>query len=462
MSGLFGSLSIALSGLSVSQQEMETTSNNVANANTPGYTREVAVTAAGDPVQLGSLSIGTGVVFEKIESLRDSMLQIQINQATQQNSSLNSSLSQLQQIQTQFANSSSGIGADISNFFNSLEQLSPDPSDLTLRQSVLTAADTMASDFNTAAGNLATQRTNVDQNIVQTVTQVNSLTSQLAAVDQQISNVQATDPNPGTLVDQQNNLIQQLSALIGVQVIPTNSGITVATANGTALVSGSQSFALTTQVQSDGMHDIMAGTDDITSSLTGGSLAGLVQIRDQEIPSIGSTLDQLAAGLATALNSANAQGYDLEVPPVLGGNIFAPPPIGGVGAAAAMTVTMTNPTLLAASSDGSTGSNGNLANLLAVASQNIVNGQTPIDAYSNLVGQVGSATSNTSADADALNTILQQLQDQNGSVSGVSLDEEASNLIQYQSAYQAAARVVSTINLLLLDAVNLGMDEAEE
>jgi flagellar hook-associated protein 1 FlgK len=188
----------------------------------------------------------------------------------------------------------------------------------------------------------------------------------------------------------------------------------------------------------------------------------LIQIRDQEIPSIGSSLDQLAAGLSTALNSANAQGYDLETPPVLGGNIFSTPPAGGIGAAAAITVTMTDPSLLAASSDGSTGSNGNLVNLSAVATQNIINGQTPIDAYSNLVGLVGSATSNTSADANASNTILQQLQDQNGSVSGVSLDEEASNLIQFQSAYQAAARVVSTINLLLLDAVNLGMDQAEE
>ena len=112
MSSLFGTLSIALSGLSVSQQEMESTSNNVANANTPGYTREVAETVPGDPIEIGALSVGTGVVLEKIESLRDPMLQIQINQATQQNSSLNSSLTQLQQIQTQFASSSSGIGAD--------------------------------------------------------------------------------------------------------------------------------------------------------------------------------------------------------------------------------------------------------------------------------------------------------------------------------------------------------------
>jgi len=101
-----------------------------------------------------------------------------------------------------------------------------------------------------------------------------------------------------------------------------------------------------------------------------------------------------------------------------------------------MTVTMTDPALVAASSDGTSGSNGNLANLSAVANQAVANGQTPIDAYSTLVGQIGNTTSNTSADADASNAILQQLQDQNGSVSGVSIDEEASNLIQYQTAYQ--------------------------
>ncbi len=462
MSGLFGSLSVALSGLSVSQQEMETTSNNVANANTPGYTREVDDLAAGDPVEVGSLSIGTGVVLDKIESLRDPMLQIQINQATQQNSSLNASLAQLQQVQTQFASSTSGIGADISNFFNSLQQLSPDPSNLTLRQSVLTAADTLATDFNTAAQNLQTQRSNIDQNVVQSVSQVNSLTSQIASVNQQISNLQSVNQDPGALVDTQNNLIQQLSGLIDVQVIPTDQGITLATSNGTALVSGSQSFALSTQLGSDGVQHIFSGSQDITNSLTGGSLAGLIQIRDQEIPSIGSSLDQLAAGLATALNAANAKGYDLENPPVQGGNIFAPPPANGVGAAATFTVSMTDPSLLAASSDGTPGSNGNLAVLSAVADQAVANGQTPIDFYSDLVGQVGTAASSASADADSSSMILQQLQDQNGSVSGVSLNEEASNLIQYQTAYQAAARVVSTVNLLLLDAVNLGMDQAEE
>jgi flagellar hook-associated protein 1 FlgK len=460
MSGLFGTLSIALSGLSVSQDEMATTSNNVANANTPGYTREVTDIAAGDPIEKGAIGYGTGVVLEKIESLRDPILQIQINQATQQNSSLNTSLTELQQIQSQFASSSTGIGADISNFFNSLQQLSPDPTSVTLRQSVLTAAGTLATDLNTAAQTLQTQRSDIDQNVVQSVSQVNSLTSQIASVDQQISTLQNAKQGTGTLVDTQNNLIQQLSALIGVAVIKTDQGISVATANGTALVSGSQSFALTTQLGTDGVQHVMSGAQDLTTSLSGGSLGGLIQIRDQEIPSISSSLDQLAAGLSTNINAANAKGTDLNG--AVGGNIFATPPVGGVGAAATLTVTMTNPSLIAASSDGTVGSNGNLANLSAVATGLLANGQTPINSYANLVSQVGSDTSNTSADADSSSLILQQLNDENGSISGVSLDEEASNLIQYQTAYQAAAHVVSTVNLLLLDAVNLGMDAAEE
>jgi flagellar hook-associated protein 1 FlgK len=400
-------------------------------------------------------------VLDKIESLRDSILLIEIGQSTQQNSALNASLTQLQQIQTQFASSTSGIGDDISNFFESLQQLAPDPTNLNSRQSVLDAANALATDFNNAATTLQTQSSNIDQTVVGTVTQVNSLTSQIASIDQQISDVQgATDGNgSGTLIDTRNNLIPRLSTLIDVHVIPTGQGITLATSNGTTLVSGTTSVALTTELDG-GVHDIFAGAQNITSSLTGGTLAGLIQVRDQNIPSIGSSLDQLAAGLANGLNAANAQGFDLNG--AAGGNIFTPPPASGVGAAATLAVSMTDPSLIAASSDGTSGSNGNLAVLSAVGTTDLSGGQTPIGTYASLVSQVGSETATTSADADSSSLILQQLRDQNGSVSGVSLNEEAANLIQYQTAYQSAAKVISTINLLLLDAVNLGMDQAEE
>ena len=140
--------------MSVSQQELETSSNNVANANTPGYSREIADTRPGDPVVYTPLTFGTGVVLDKIQSVRDPILEIQLNQETQQQSSLNAQLEQLQQIQTQFVSSSSGIGADISNFFSSLQKLSPDSTNLALRQGVLTAAGNLASDFNNASNSL--------------------------------------------------------------------------------------------------------------------------------------------------------------------------------------------------------------------------------------------------------------------------------------------------------------------
>src|ERR1700676_4733666 len=165
MSGLFGSLSIALTSLSVSQQEMAVTGNNVANANTPGYSREIPAATAGDPIIISALSFGTGVVLQKIESLRDTILEIKLHQETQQQSKLSTELGQLQQIQTQFGSASTAIGAHITNLFNSPPPPTPDPANLALRQGVLTTARNMASDFNTAAHNLQTQRSNLELNV---------------------------------------------------------------------------------------------------------------------------------------------------------------------------------------------------------------------------------------------------------------------------------------------------------
>jgi flagellar hook-associated protein 1 len=455
MSGLYGSLSIALSALASSQQALETTSNNVANANTPGYSRQRAVLEPALPVVYGSLTFGTGVVINKIESLRDPILEIQLNQETQQQSRLDTELQQLQQIQTGFGSATTGIGADITQFFNALQKLSPDPTNLALRQAVLTAAGNLATDFNTSATNLQTQATNLNQSVTESVGQVNTLTSEIARVNQQISYLENVHQDASSLVDQQTSLIRKLSGLIDVQVIPTDQGISLTTSNGAPLVSGSQSFALSTQLASNGAERVMSGSQDITDKLTSGSLAGIIQIRDVQIPGMLGQLDQLAAGLSTALNTANQTGYDLSGN--LGGNLFVAPPAGGTGAASAIKLAIADPALVAASSDGTPGSNGNMANLSAVHDQGVVNGQTPLDYYSNVVFQVGSTTSNTSADASAASQILQQLQDQRGSVSGVSLDEEAANMVQYQTAYQAAARVVSTVNALLSDAVNLGL-----
>ena len=460
MSGLSGSLSIALSALMANQQALEATANNVANANTPGYTRERPVLVPRDPVTLDPWTFGTGVVLEKLESLRDPILDLRVSQATQDQGKLNTSLAALEQLQVMFSSNDSGIGAAISNLFDSFQQLSTDPTSPSLRQGVLTAAGDLATAFKTTAHNLGTQRINLDLNVRDTVNQINMLTSQIAAVNVQISSLENLHEEASTFIDQRTSLIQQLSSLVDVSTINTENGLALTTSNGTPLVTGANSFALTTSPGTDGMQHIMAQGRDITAQLTSGKLAGLIQVRDQTIPKILSDLDQLAGELATALNAAQQQGFDLNGD--AGENLFVTPPQGNVGAAANLAVAITDPSLIAASSDGSEGSNGNIANLLAVHDNPIVNGQKPMDFYANVVFQVGSYTSNAAADLDAANQVLLQLQDQRNSVSGVSLDEEATNMIQYQTAYQAAARVIATIQNLLLDTVNLGVQTVQQ
>jgi flagellar hook-associated protein 1 FlgK len=453
MSSLNASLATALSGLTADQGALEATSNNVANANTPGYSREVPVLVASDPIVQDPLTFGTGVTLQSIESIRDPILESQIQQETQTQGQLTSLVSALSQTQVNFTSSTGDIGTAITNFFNSVNQLSTSPADLSLRQGVLTAADNLASSFNTTADNLTSQTTSLNQSVVQTVGQINQLTTQIAQLNGQISSLENVGESAGTFIDQRTQAIDQLSSLVDVSVIQSNNTITLTTASGTALVAGQQSFQLTTQPVASGAQDVFAQGNDITSTIVAGQLGGVLQALDQQIPSIQNQLDTLAAGLANSINGVQTAGYDLNGN--LGTDLFTPPPASGAGAAASLSVAITNPSLIAASSDGTSGSNGNADAMYALNSQPIIDGQNPTDYYSGVVFNVGNAVSNATAEQNASSLVLQQLNDQNSAVSGVSLDEEAANMIQYQQAYAASAQVITSINDMMYAVINM-------
>jgi flagellar hook-associated protein 1 FlgK len=401
---------------------------------------------------VGNLTIGTGVSLSKLESVRDPILQLRIQQETGQQGQLNSFIGALNQTQTLFVAGAGDIGSEISNLFSSISQLSTAPSSISLRQSVLTAATNLTTTFNNIASNLAAQRSSLDLNVSQSVQQVNTLTQQIAGLNGQITALQNLGQDAGAFVDQRDVLINQLSALIDVSEIRSDSGITLTTSNGTALVSGSQSFSLSTQPGASGVQHIFSQGNDITSTLKSGALGGLIEVRDQKIPGLLNSLDTLASGLATAFNNANAAGFDLNGN--AGGTFFTP--VTGAGSAANIAVTITDPALIAASSDGSAGSNGNLANFSDIQNQKIFSGATPTEYYGNIVFGVGNDVSNGTAELQSSNLVLQQLQDQRGSISGVSLDEEAANMTRYQQAYSAAARIVTTVNQMLETVINMG------
>jgi flagellar hook-associated protein 1 FlgK len=459
MGTLSGSLSIALQALSADQGAVAVTTNNVANANTPGYAREVPVFQENPPLTYGSLQFGTGVSLGQTQSIRDNILQIRIDQEGQQGGQLDSFVSSMQQMQTLF-NEASGVGLQtpITSFFNSWQQLASDPTNLNYRQNVLTSAQNLAEAFHQISAGLTSQQTNLDLSVQQSVTQVNQLTTQIAKLNGQVAAMSGAGQDASGLVDQRDQLIQQLSGLVDVSYVSSgNNGLTLTTTSGAPLVVGNQSFSLTTGTDpTTGLTHIYSQGTDITSSIASGQLAGELEARDQQIPATLASLDTLAAGIANAVNTQSAAGYDLSGNP--GGNFFVPPPAGGTGAAAALQVAITDPALVAASSDGTTGSNGNANAMAALANQAIVAGQTPASYYSGVVFQIGNTVSNAQMEQSANHLVLQQLENQRGALSGVSLDQEAANLIQYQQAYDAMARVITIISDLTQSAVQLGKD----
>lgn len=455
MGTLAASLATALSGLTAEQGALQATTNNVANVNTPGYSREVPVLVASDPIVDPPLTFGTGVTLQTVQSVRDPILESQIQQETQTQGQLSALASALSETQTNFTSSTSDIGTALSNFFDSVNQLSTNPADLSLRQNVLTAAGNVATAFNMAANNLTAQRASLDQGVEQTVGQINQLTTQIAQLNGQVSNLENVGQSAGTFIDQRTQLIDQLSALVDVSVIPSDNTLTLTTANGTALVAGQQSFALTTQPDASGTQQIYSQGNNITSTIVAGQLGGMLAARDQQIPAIQSQLDTLAAGFANAVNQVQTSGYDLNGKASTGNNLFNPPPASTTGAAASLSVALTDPSLLAASSDGSAGSNGNAEAMYALSSASVIDGQSASDYYSNIVFNVGNAAANANAQQTASNLTLQQLDAQNSSVSGVSLDEEAANMVQYQQAYAASAQVITAINDMMEDVINM-------
>jgi flagellar hook-associated protein 1 len=455
MGGLNASLAVAVSGLIADEGAMQATTNNVANVNTPGYSREVPVLDSGDPVVVDPLTFGSGVTLQNIESIRDPILESQIQQQTQTENQYSALATALQQTQVNFSTTTGDIGTSITNFFNSINQLATNPSDLSLRQGVITAADDMATSFNNTANNLTQQQQNLDLSVVQTVSQINQLSQQIAQLNGQISSLENVDQNAGTFIDQRQQAIDQLSGLVDVNVINANNSLTLTTANGAPLVTGQQSFQLNTQTLPNGLHDVYSNGSDITSQITSGTLGGTLQARDQEIPAIENQLDTLAAGIANSVNAVQTTGYDLNGNLATNENFFNPPPANTTGAAADLSVAITDPSQIAASSDGTPGSNGNAQAMYAISTGTGIDGQSPSDYYSGIVFNVGNDASNASTEQTASQAVLQQLNDQRASVSGVSLDEEAANMVQYQDAYQASAQVVTTINDMMYAVIQM-------
>jgi flagellar hook-associated protein 1 FlgK len=368
------------------------------------------------------------------------VLEQRVQQQTQvesQSASLQSALSDVENIFGLTATSSSSsltaLGTAVDSFFSSLTALASNPSDTPTRQQVLSAASTLASTFNAASTQLTQITTSLSGQATTIAGQANTLLSTIAGLNEQIA-TQSPTSDAGVLEDQRQEAIDQLSQYVGLdQIATSDNGIELTTNNGGLLVAGNQSYDLSASVVG-GAVQVLAGPEntDVTAGLTGGSLGGTLAALNTSLPPIVSNLDTLAFSIATAVNAQNA---------------------------GTIAVATTDPSLVAAAGggEGSSG-NTNASALAALGTANIVSGQTAAGYLSSSLAQIGEAAATANSDSTLQQATLTQLTTQRNALSGVSLDEEASNLTEYQRSYQAASQLFTIIDSLLVSSINLGVE----
>jgi len=471
MGTISSAFSLMSGALNADQSALSIVANNVASANTPGYTAETPNWQENAPIQINGVSYGSGVTQTGATSLRDRVLEERLDQQRQLASASGARLTALNSVQALFtpdsgsASAKAGdIGSDMTSFFSSFASLEANPTNNALRQQVLSSASTLAGDVSNAAASLNGQRAALNQDASGITSQVNSLTGAIAQLNQQI---QSTSPSAdaGTLEDQRQQDLSQLSKLIGINQITTeNNGLSITTTSGQLLVSEGSSFQLTTG-SAGGVTHFYVGTTDVTSQLAsgGGELGGYLTARDQDIPSVMNSLDQLAFSVSTQVNTLNDSGTDLDG---VSGTVANPlyifsQPTAVAGSAANMSVAMTDPNQIAAAGLGQgAGDNSNAVAMASLASQLIANGQTPTNYYSNLVSTLGATVSSVQTENTAQNASVTQLQTQNDALSSVNLNDEASSMETLERSYQAASQVFTMLDRIMTSVLNLGVQTA--
>jgi flagellar hook-associated protein 1 FlgK len=304
-------LSIGLSALQVSQQLIDIVGQNIANANTTGYHRQVANLA---PLLTGD-AIGDGVTITGVARQRSDLLETALLQNTVESQDTSAQLSTLQAVEAALAPGTGSIDQQLSNFFAQVQQLTTQPADVAQRQVVLEAAGSLADTFSTAGNELQQARQTLDSQAAALVGNINTYTQQIAGLNRQIQQATAVGQTPNDLLDQRDQLIGQLGQLVDVRVITTNLNEVNVIAGGAPLVVGTQSLPLQFQVNGSGQASfVRADGSNQALTPTGGQAAGILQVRNGDLPDLGGRLDTLAQQLIGSVNEIQATGLGLNGP----------------------------------------------------------------------------------------------------------------------------------------------------
>ena len=428
------------------QRSMDVASNNIANAGNKDYTRQRAIISTETTQQYAGIVWGSGVKMDDIERVRSSLTESQIISNNQKQSYNERSSILLGQVENVFSEPSElGISNLMGQFFSSWSELSANPTSTALRGNVVYAAQNLSAKVKDINENFEVIKTSIYNEFNDKVREVNNDLSAIQNINRQISEASAIGQNANDLLDKRDLIISDLSKLVNIQV-NYQSDQTANISIGGVFAVDKGSYTEFEMSATEGNLDmvVVGGTKKVV--LTGGEMGALTDTFSNKIPAYKEKLDSVITQLVTSVNEIHNTGYTVDDPAIVGGDFFDSYENGELKIKDSI---LEDNNKIAVSSDGTSG-NGDIGiKLFEIGDSDVLNGSKLVDVYSSLISEVGSHKQNADRMSESGSIVLAQLENQRDSQSAVSVDEEMLNVIKFQKAYEASAKLIRMADEML-------------
>lgn len=471
-------MEIGRQGLSANRRALQTTSQNVANANTPGYSRQRPVLVARERWTTDSTSVGGGVDVTQVIRIHDNFIEKRIWEEAKDFGKYRTQADGIKRIEASLYNDGNHMGDLINRFFNDYRELSLNPESSTIRASVANSAGLTATGFKKLNESFENMSNDLDWQIKATISDINSNTKELAKLNESIFQFQAVGENANELQDRRDNIVREISQKLGLQVsVDTNDRMNIVAPGVGILVNGGEAYELYTQKsgeregKADGCVDIylkdINGNKVVTHGIQDGEVAGMLYVRDKVLHPTLEKLDKLAYEFSKSVNDVHRQGVGVDGAGER--NIFKE--LGSSKSAAKFLelsddVKRSHESIAASIEPNKPGDNRLALAMADLQTQSKIAdlGQFSVkqatefetnklytfnESFNSLVGNVGTQVKMQDSAFQHQGSILDQLENYKQTVSGVSLEEEAIGIIQFQNAFNANAKMMKVSDELL-------------
>jgi flagellar hook-associated protein 1 FlgK len=468
MAKIHSLMDVGKRGMLVSQSALQTTSHNIANKSTEGFSRQRVDVVTNPPLDEGLHRIGTGSNLGSISRVNNPWLEKQIEREGSNFAFLEGRADSMKRIESVFNEQAvKGLNNSMTEFFNGFRELANNPESNVTRALVKDNANAMIKSFQDMDRQIDAVKTDLNQTIKTGVDEVNGLVKEIAQLNQKIQEVEISGHSSANDErDRRDLLIKKLSEKLDISYSEDkSSGMINVTAGRTGvLVAGTSVSSLMTGKDEQDRTQVMfelgqGGTRvDLTDQFKRGALGGSIELRDGLVADMKSSLEELSYSIASEVNKAHAEGFDRYN--IQGISFFNIPENGkySLDDLSVNKVIQEDVGRIAAAAKANSPGDNTVANVIhSLQNRQFMNeGQSTFDDFYNAkVGQIGLATQRAMSGVESQKNILDQLKNTREAVSGVSLDEEATKMIEYQKAFEASARVIKMADEMFDTILNL-------